>query len=202
MQVYVVNDERQLANVLAQGEFLVQQLLGDHTAIADYRASLDAYGVPLFHDFQGVKHTIQALIAPDGRIVEVFCMRRTREMRRSKHVVRDDDPAARDVGMRCAIAFAAEGWRGPLNIQCGENARGDLCIHEFSGRFTGATVDRWLLGYDEVGLAIEHFCGRGLVSAHRAAPAAVEAFESRVGRAADSRHVEALRHEGLWRRAG
>src|SRR5204863_9603979 len=121
-----------------------------------------------------------------------FCMRRVRQMRRSKHVEHDPDPVAYDIGTRCAQAFSAAGWRGPLNIQCGEAANGEIRIHEFSGRFTGATVDRWLLGFDEVGLAVEHFTGRPIESAHRPMAAALEAFESRVGRAADPRHVEAL----------
>ena len=73
-------------------------------------------------------------------------------------------------------------------------------IHEFSGRFTGATVDRWLLGFDEVGAAIESFTGVRLATDRAPAPAALEAFESRVGRAADPHDVETLARNGVWRR--
>jgi len=132
--------------------------------------------------------------------VQVFCMRRVRQMRRSKHVEHDPDPRSHDIALRCAQAFSAAGWRGPLNIQCGEAANGEIRIHEFSGRFTGATVDRWLLGFDEVGLAVEHFTGRRIETAHRAPPPALEAFESRVGRAAAPRSVDKLAHDGVWRR--
>lgn len=201
MEVYVVHKEEQLVTMLSREEFIVQEYLGDRARVANYLSRLETDGMPLFHDFQGVKHTIQALINPDGAVEHVFCMRLTREMRRSKYVVRDDDPRALGIGVRCAQAFAAAGWRGPLNIQCGESLHGDIRIHEFSGRFTGATVDRWLLGYDEVGAAIERFCGRRIASAHRPAHAALEAFESRVGRAADPRDVETLRRERVWRRA-
>ena len=200
LEVYVVHKHEQLAHMLDREGFVAQQFLGDAQRIADYLARLETSGLPLFHDFQGLKHTLQALIAPDGSIVQVFCMRRVRQMRRSKHVEHDPDPRSHDIGMRCARAFSAAGWRGPLNIQCGEAADGDIRIHEFSGRFTGATVDRWLLGFDEVGLAVEHFTGRRIDTAHQPAPPALEAFESRVGRAADPRNVEQLAREGVWRR--
>ena len=202
MNVYVVYKDSQLASTLARDDFIVQEFLGERGRIADYLATLEADGLPLFHDFQGVKHTIQALIGPDGATIDVFCMRLTRQMRRSKRVVHDDDPVAREIGFRCADAFAAAGWRGPLNIQCGETAQGDIRIHEFSGRFTGATVDRWLLGFDEVGAAIEAFCGQRIGTDYRPAAAALEAFESRIGRAADPRNVEALRRDRVWRRKG
>jgi carbamoyl-phosphate synthase large subunit len=200
LEVYVVHRHEQLSRMLDRDGFVAQQFLGDTRRVADYLERLEANGLPLFHDFQGVKHSLQALIAPDGSVVQVFCMRRVRQMRRSKHVEHDPDPRSHEIALRCAQAFSAAGWRGPLNIQCGEAANGEIRIHEFSGRFTGATVDRWLLGLDEVGLAVEHFTGRRIETAHRAPPPALEAFESRVGRAADPRNVEKLTHDGVWRR--
>ena len=101
----------------------------------------------------------------------------------------------------CAHDFAAIGWRGPLNIQCEKTAAGEMLIHEFNGRFTGATVDRWLLGFDEVGAAIEQFTGRPLGSNAPPPAPALEAFESLVARSADPRDVAALRQDGDWRRA-
>ena len=198
MNVYVVHTPAQLARMLDRG-FVVQQYLADPQRVADYLARLDTMGMPLFHDFQGPKRTFQAVIAPDGSIVQTFCMRLTRDMRRSKRVEPDDDAASLDVVRRCANSFSAAGWRGPLNVQCCETADGLVRIHEFSGRFTGATVDRWLLGFDEVGLAIEHFTGRHIDSAYRPAPAGLEAFESSVARSCDPRDVEALARYGVWR---
>ena len=167
----------------------------------DYLRALDEEGVPLFHDFQGLKRSMQAIIAPDGTVPALFNTRRVRQLRRSKWVTVDDDPVSIDVGMRCAHAFAAAGWRGPLNIQCLVSARGELKIHEFSGRFTGGSMDRWLLGFDEVGKAIEAFVGQALPFDRAPATAAVEAFESRVGRAADPAQVAALARDRHWRRA-
>ena len=200
LKVYVVHQPEQLAHMLDREGFVAQQFIGDAKRITEYLERLAVEGLPLFHDFEVIKRTLQAVIGPDGSVAGVFCMRLNRQMRRSKRVEPDPDPAAHEVALRCARAFAAAGWRGPLNIQCAEAANGEIRIHEFSGRFTGATVDRWLLGFDEVGLAVEHFTGRRIETAHRPAPAAVEAFEWRIGRAADPRHVEALSRHGVWRR--
>jgi carbamoyl-phosphate synthase large subunit len=200
MDVYLVHTPAQLARMLARDGYLAQEFLGDPQAVRDYLRALDDDGVPLFHDFQGLKRSMQAIIAPDGSVPALFNTRRVRQLRRSKWVAVDDDPVSIDVGMRCAQAFAAAGWRGPLNIQCLLGARGELRIHEFSGRFTGGSMDRWLLGFDEVGRTIEAFVGRALPF-ERPRAAAVEAFESRIGRAADPAHVAALARDRVWRRA-
>ena len=202
--VFLISNEAQLERALAGEGWIVQKFLGDASGIAAYLEGLRERGVPLYHTFQGLKHSIQALIAPGGSTAHVICTRNASVMRRSKRVEADHDPVAQEIGSRCARAFAAAGWRGPLNIQCQRSAEGTLFIHEFNGRFTGATVDRWLLGFDEVGAAIEQFTGVRIGHAAApsdAAPAALEAFESLVARGADPRKVEALARDGVWRRA-
>jgi biotin carboxylase len=198
--VYLVSNDEQLVSALAHDDWIVQQFLGDPRVIADYLAGVEARGLPLYHTFQGLKHSIQALIAPDGCVVHVICTRNINQRRRSKWVEPDADPAAPELGQRCARAFADAGWRGPLNIQCQKTPAGELRIHEFNGRFTGATVDRWMLGHDEVGAAIECFTGRRIESSAPRQSAAREVFESLVARAVDSRHVEQLARAGVWRR--
>ena len=202
--VFLISNEAQLERALSDESWIVQKFLGDASGIAAYLETLHDRGVPLYHTFQGLKHSIQALIAPDGSTAHVICTRNSNRLRRSKRVEADHDPAAQEIGSRCARAFSAAGWRGPLNIQCQRSAEGTLLIHEFNGRFTGATVDRWLLGFDEVGAAIEQFTGARIGEAStvsNAAPAALEAFESLVARGADPRRVEALARDGVWRRA-
>jgi hypothetical protein len=98
--------------------------------------------------------------------------------------------------------FADAGWRGPLNIQCQRAPDGEILIHEFNGRFTGATLTRWLLGFDEVGATIEQFTGRPIPSDRVPASAAVEAFDFVVGRAADPGNVAMLERDRVWRRPG
>jgi biotin carboxylase len=198
--VYMLWNEAQVQSTLDQDAYVVQQFIGDPQPIADYLAAMDSRGIPLHHTFQGTRHSIQALIAPDGAIAHVMSVRIVSDRRRSKWVGQDTEPAARAIGIRCAEVFAEAGWRGPLNIQCMRAADGQLLIHEFNGRFTGATFERWLLGFDEVGMAVEQFTGRRLPSGLAQAHVALEAFESVVGRAADPGNVAMLKHDGVWRR--
>jgi carbamoyl-phosphate synthase large subunit len=200
LDVYIITNEAQLERALARDDCIVQKFLGDPQVVARYLANVERDGLPLFHTFQGLKHSLQALIAPDGAIAHVICTRNQSDRRRSKTVAPDPDPASHDIGARCARAFAAAGWRGPLNIQCQKDTDGALHIHEFNGRFTGATVDRWMLGFDEVGAAIERFTGRPLAS--RAAPpaAALEVFESMTTRGADAARASELLRDRVWRR--
>ncbi len=198
--IYLLWNETQLLNALDQDSYMVQQFLGDPNTVIDYLAEMKDKGVPLFHTFQGQRHSIQALIAPDGTISHVMSIRIVSDRRRSKWVGLDTDPASIEIGNRCAAAFAAAGWRGPLNIQCQRAPDGQLMIHEFNGRFTGATFERWLLGHDEVGAAIAEFTGRTLPAKALRQTPSLEAFEAVSGRAADPAHVAALEREGVWRR--
>jgi biotin carboxylase len=198
--VYMLWNEGQLRRTLDQDAYVVQQFLGDPRTVADYLASIEARGIPLHHTFQGPRHSIQALIAPDGTVAHVMSICIVSDRRRSKWVGLDTDPATGAIGARCANVFAEAGWRGPLNIQCQRAPDGRPLIHEFNGRFTGATFERWLLGFDEVGAAVERFTGRPVPSGPAPAPAALEAFETVVGRAANPGDVAALERDGVWRR--
>jgi len=199
-EVYFILNAAQLDRALAPGDRIVQQFLGDPRMVASYLSGLEDRGIPLYHTFQGLKHSIQALITPDGSVAHVICTRNASDRRRFKRVEPDPDPEARRIGERCGQAFSGLGWRGPLNIQCQRSGRGELLIHEFNGRFTGATVERWLLGFDEVGAAIERFTGARVDNDRPRAAAALEAFESMVARGADPRQVEALTRDRVWRR--
>lgn len=199
--VVLVNTAAQLATMLGRDGYLVQEFLGDRQAIDAYLRALDDVGVPLFHQVHGATRSMHAIIAPDGRLVALFNTCRGRQLRRSRFLAVDDDPAAADLGRRCAQAFAAAGWRGPLDIECLADAHGALRIHELRGRFAGASMDRWLLGFDAVGAAIEAFAGRALPFDRSPAPAPIEAYESRVPRAVDPAHVAVLARDRVWRRA-
>lgn len=199
--VYLISNDAQFERTLAGEGWIVQKYLGDPRDVAKYLQGLESRGIPLYHTFQGLKQSIQALIAPDGSVAHVICTRNASRMRRSKWVEADHDPRSLAIGTQCAQAFAGAGWRGPLNIQCQQDTQGTPLIHEFNGRFTGATVDRWLLGFDEVGAAIESFTGVAIGPGHDARPAALEAFESLVARGADPRDVEALARDHVWKRA-
>jgi carbamoyl-phosphate synthase large subunit len=199
--VYLVSNAEQVGRALARDGWIVQKFLGNPRSIVDYLARIETDGIPLYHTFQGTKHSIQALVAPDGSIAHVICTLNRSKLRRSKWVQPDSDPRSQDIGTRCAAAFAEAGWRGPLNIQCQQDAWGSILVHEFNGRFTGGTVDRWLLGHDEVGITIERFTGQAVAADRSPKSAALEAFESMVARSADPPSVAALTRDRIWRRA-
>ena len=119
---------------------------------------------------------------------------------RSRTVVPDTTPSTLALGRRCAEALSGAGWRGPLNIQCGEDDDGKLWIHEFNGRFTGITADRALLGHNEVIAAVTAFTGFAFDGPRP--PGANVSFASLISRAADPESVRMLAREGCWRRPG
>lgn len=199
--VYLVWNERQLGHAFTQPGTVAQKFLGDPDVLARFLEAVERDGLPLFHTFQGRRHSIQVLVAPDGTLADVICIQLQSDRRRSKTVVADTEPAARDIGERCGAAFSAAGWRGPLNIQCQKDAAGRLMIHEYNGRFTGATMTRWHLGFDEVGTTIAAFVGRSIGAAPcTPASAPMEIFEHMEARGANPADVAALARDRVWHR--
>lgn len=197
--VRLLTDERQLERTLESDDWVVQRFLGDPRRIAEHLAAVEREGIPLTHSFQGHKHSIQLCVAPDDAIVHVICTQNWRPTPTTKVVRPDPDPDAHELGERCARAFSDAGWRGPLNVQCQRDATGKLWIHEFNGRFTGATADRWLLGFDEVAATISAFTGRTLPAGAAPSPPATLAHEGLASRAVDPTRIAALARDGVWR---
>lgn len=199
--VVLLTTREQVARAMTRRDYVLQKYLGNPDAVYAYLNTVNLEGIPLFHSFQGdTSHSLQVLLGPDHRIEYVNCIRKrvTGRITRSKTIDHDVEP--RQIGDRCARAFAAAGWRGPLNIECKPALDGTLMIHEFNARFTGGTAARRELGHDEIGAAIHAFTGRSIGSAlpHLEAPS--EAFESLSARAADGRNVRTLAQRGEWSR--
>lgn len=196
--VFLVQNDTQLARLAGRPDTILQRYLGDRAEVQAYLDGIARDGIPLFHSFEADKHALQAFIAPDGSLKGLLATRHAMRQGRSERVARHDDPALLQLGQRCAQAFAAEGWRGPLNIQCQRPPEGDYAIYEYNGRYTGATGARQLLGYDEVGMGLEHFGGIRLPEspAPHAWPDAVQRLP--VSRAVEAGWVEMLERTGHW----
>lgn len=197
--VLLLWNEHQVERALARERYVIQRFLGDRRIVGDYLQSIEADGVPLLHSFMGEKHSIQALVGPDGAVRDVMATRNRKDLR-SRQVVPDAAPETLALGRRCAKALAALGWRGPLNIQCQQDGDGALWIHEFNGRFTGITADRCLLGHNEVATAIAAFTGFRFEPGRDEPVAADVSIASLESRAADPRDIRSLAREGVWRR--
>jgi carbamoyl-phosphate synthase large subunit len=198
--VFIVTTAAQAAAAMARPGYLLQQYLGGPQRVEAYLAGLQQDGIPLFHTLQAVKHSLQALIGPDGKTEHVVCTRIQAIGHGARSVMPDADPEPNRSGALCARAFAEAGWRGPLNVQCELASDGALMIHEFNVRFTGSTHNRWLLGVDEVGAAIRAFTGRTIDAGFpwREPPSAV--LENLAPRAADRASVRRLADRGEWQR--
>ena len=198
--VVILTSREQVARAMKRPDYILQKYLGESGPVHEYLKKVKDEGIPLFHSFQGAARSLLALIRPDSSIGYVNCIeiRWTGRAARSKSV--DDDASAREIGARCAAAFAADGWRGPLNIQCQSAPDGTLMIHEFNARFPGGMVARLNLGYDEVGAAIRAFTGHDIGSPTSGMETPSEVLESITPRAADGRHVRTLSQFGEWSR--
>lgn len=198
--VVLLTTREQVARAMTRHDYVLQKYLGDPDSVYAYLNTANLEGIPLFHTFQGTMRSPLVLLGPDHRIEYVNCIRNRITGRSTQSKTIDDGVEPRQIGERCARAFAAAGWRGPLNIQCLPTADGTLMIHEFNARFTGGMAARWELGYDEIGAAIRVFTGQSIGGAlpHREAPA--EAFESFSARGADGRNVRTLAQREEWSR--
>jgi carbamoyl-phosphate synthase large subunit len=190
----------QVVRAMQLDDYVLQKFLGDPEDVDRYLNALEQDGIPLFHTFQGNKRSLQVLIGPDHDIRHIVCTRNRLIGQAARSIGVDRDIEPRTVGERCARAFAGAGWRGPLNIQCQPAPSGELTIHEFNVRFTGATAARLELGFDEVGAAIFAFTGRSIEPARRWGETPDVALERLSVRAADERNVRTLAECGEWRR--
>lgn len=198
--VVLLTTREQVARAMTRHDYVLQKYLGDPDSVYAYLKTANLEGIPLFHSFQGTSRSQQVLLGPDHRVESVNCIRirMTGKSTRSRSLDHDLEP--RQIGDRCARAFAAAGWRGPLNIQCLPAPDGALMIHEFNARFTGGVAARWELGYDEVGTAIRAFTGQSIGTALPRLEAPSDAFESLSPRAADGHNVRTLAQRGEWSR--
>lgn len=198
--VMIVTTLAQARRAMLRDGHVLQAYLGDPAEVDAWLEAIAADGIPLFHSFQGAKRSLQVLIGPTGSIEHVVCTTNVMSARNARAITLDDDPAARAIGERCAAVFAAEGWRGPLNVQCQPDRHGALAIHEFNVRFTGATGARWYLGHDEIGAALRAFTGRSLDPAFPSREAPTVAAEGLWPRAVDPEGVRTLAQRGEWKR--
>jgi carbamoyl-phosphate synthase large subunit len=197
--VRIIADVGQLERAALCPGLVVQPFLGDTRVVSEWAAQLDDLGIPLFHSFEGVKRAGQILIGPDGTASGLQCTRNTMRDGFSVRVALDEDETMRDITVGCARAFAAEGWRGPFNVQCLSAYDGQLLIHEFNGRLTGATAAQLLMGQDDVRLAIERFTGRMIAAVEPPSGGwPREIVKMPRSLAADLARLKAVMHTGMW----
>jgi biotin carboxylase len=158
--VKLIMNRRQLDAALSEPGLIFQEHLGDASRAAGFLAGCEAEGLPLHYSLEADKFAVQTLVRRDGQAGTIFCTRQSMHAGRSVEVEAIDSAELHQLGADYARAFAAAGWRGPLNIQCQLSAEGRYRAYELNGRLTGATAARYFLGYDEVGAIVEDLLGR------------------------------------------
>lgn len=196
--VVLILNQGQLDRLTGRKDCIVQAYLGDPDRVQSYAASVTNDGVPLFHTFEEVKHSIQGCISPEGKVSGLMVSRNLMRFGRSERVEIETAAEFLAEGTKWVTAFADAGWRGPVNIQCQRGRDGKLAIYEYNGRFTGATSARSLLGFDEVGMVMRDWLGYEL----RPVPAqsgTLTVIRSMTSRALDLDKVAKLTQLLEWR---
>ncbi len=157
-QVSLIWNQQSLESAVSLGDFVLQKYIGSEQAVQSFASQIAEQGIPLFYSFEQNKYSFQAFIDPQGA-VKANCVT-LHEMKTGLSWVVSvvEGLSLSALGKNWAQLFAALGWRGPLNIQCLQDQTSRYWIHEFNGRFTGATAARQILGYDELGLTLQYWC--------------------------------------------
>jgi carbamoyl-phosphate synthase large subunit len=198
--IRLITNPDQLRHAAAREGYVIQTYLNDATVLHRYLREAEDLGTPLFHSFEGLKHSIQILIAPDGSLAGNFCSCNVNRFGTSMRLERYRGTDAMELGEACGAAFSRAGWRGPMNIQCQQVPDGRLVIYEFNSRISGATAARYRMGHDELGSVIKHFTGRALPFGGATNSDLV--IRRAIDVAIDDRQSEALAKSGVWRRDG
>ena len=108
-------------------------------------------GLPLTFSVPGrKKYSVQVFVGPDGAVSNSFGTVSAETGTYATEYRRRDDRDLLELGHAYACAAAAEGWKGPLNVQLKRTNAGQLVAFELNGRFTGGTGPRAVLGFDEI----------------------------------------------------
>lgn len=152
---FILNRD-QLSDISSNGEMVIQEYLGSGEKILDFQKSTIREGLPLFYSLEEVKYSMQLYIGKSGKLMGSVVTKHHMKSGVSATVNIFENHGLEDLIDKYFKAFSRNGWYGPINIQMQKsNKTGQLKAYEFNGRFTGATAARYILGYDEVGFALE-----------------------------------------------
>jgi carbamoyl-phosphate synthase large subunit len=207
--VHLVTNREQLDVALGEGEMVVQRYVGDGTVLDRLCEEMARLGTPLFYTLEQDKFSLQTYVRRDGTIGPVC--RTLHRMRRGHSAqvtgIPDDEPTTRgehwtkgltSTARRWAETLAAAGWRGPVNVQCQQDAEGRYVAFELSGRFTGATAARYFLGHDELGHCFEDRLGHPRGQVKKVADSLAIKYQRTLG--VSQAAVETLTRDGIWDR--
>lgn len=155
--VRVLTRASQLDAVLAMPGMVIQPLLTPPEDLSPWLEDGRA-GVPLWSAPPDRGHySVQALVRPDGSAEVMAAAINVMVCGIAQHTRLERDPALVAVGLAYAQALAADGWRGPVMVQCRRLVDGQYVPFEIGGRFSGGTGLRDVLGVGEVARVLSAF---------------------------------------------
>lgn len=195
-QVTFVFDKTQLKTFSLNNNMIIQEYIGESQEIISFMKNVRNNGVPLFYSLEVEKISIQTYININGTINDIFSTRHIMKNGLSIIADRYTQNNVIEIGQKSAECFSRNGWRGPLNIQCIKDSFGRLKIHEFNGRFTGATFFRLALGYDELLHALKDITN---ISVSRSKYQKVDrAFRNETNLPIDPLFIRNMSVDGFW----
>lgn len=191
--VRVVVTERQMAASLGDPGIVLQPLLGPLPELPDPTAGWPLFYCPPTARLGGV----QGIIGPKGDLLAAAAFETHQVIGRVEGQWLTDDPDLAEVGRLWLDGMAEAGWRGPLNVATIHDGARWLGL-ELNGRFTGGTTSRLACGFDEVGIALNHWLGREVVPPMERLDNDVRAVMQPVARAVSSAASGRFARDGRW----
>ena len=142
---------------------------------------------------------IDIIVGPDGGLSKPFGGLATQVGGQATWSERCDDAELLEVGRAYAQAAAAEGWRGPLNVQLRRPRNVGPVALELNGRFGGGTAARACLGFDDIAEVVNRFLP-GAAFPTISAPESDSVQKYLFSYAVPREGVRALQTQGRWSR--
>jgi carbamoyl-phosphate synthase large subunit len=197
--IFLIEHAEQLERAATKPNYVFQEYLDNPDDYWSFKRAMEQDGFPFYFTLQGLKHEIQVTFDRHSKPVGVFATY-NRQAFRTRYVRPNTQPETLALGRQCGEVFSRLGWRGPLNIQCQRDRHGRLKIHEFNGRHSALSAERWMLGYDEIALELELFTGLTLEASSWVSRPAARAVAQLGSRGSDPANVAILQKEGQWSR--
>lgn len=191
--VRVVVTEQQMAESVGDPGTVLQPLVGPVPELPDPTAGWPLFYCPPTARLGGV----QGIIGRQGELLAAAAFETQQVIGRVESQWLTDDPDLLRVGQLWLEAMARAGWRGPLNVATIHDGTRWLGL-ELNGRFTGGTSSRLACGFDEVGIAVNHWVGREVVPPAELQADVLRAVMQPVAQVVPSPASERFAREGSW----
>lgn len=155
--VFFLRDEVDARTIARHDGFMFQEYLGEPEELVAYFETL--VGVPpLFVQAPVPGHySCQAVVAPTSDVSSLCVMYNHHEYGHTVWNSRVSDATLDALALTYVEKLIGEGARGPINVQCRRDRRGEWKVQEVNLRNTGSTLSRFLLGWDELFLIVRDF---------------------------------------------